>query len=170
MEPMGGVEATRRLRDLCPASQVVLLTQYDTMEYVWDGMHVGALSYMLKEDEPEDVIDAIRAAGRGEARMSQKPLRLLQEGVRQKNVLDEEHGSTPRLTPSELKVVSALVRDGTIPTNRQLAEQFTVSEHTIKTHMDNIFKKLGVTQRQDVAMAVRRHGLIQRDGDTSPFV
>jgi len=160
MEPMNGVEATRRVRGLCPASQVVLLTQYDTMEYVWDGMHAGALSYMLKEDEPEDVLDAIRAAARGEARMSQKPLRLLQEGVRNTNVRHEDGSTVPRLTPRESEVLYALIQDGTTPTNRQLADRLMVSEHTIKTHMDSIFKKLGVTQRHDVAAVARRYDLV----------
>jgi DNA-binding NarL/FixJ family response regulator len=155
MPIMDGVETTRRLRAAYPACQVVLFSQHDSMERVWEGMRAGALSYVLKTDKPEAVIDTIRAAARGEARLSQEPLKLFQRAMQLANN-GTLRTDVPRLTPREQDVLRLL--DQSL-SHRAIAERLTVSEESVGWYVKQLRKKLDA-KGKDVPAVARELGLL----------
>jgi DNA-binding NarL/FixJ family response regulator len=158
MPRMNGVETTRRLRALCPACQVVLLSQHDSMEYIREGIRDGALSYVLKTDQPEAVIATIRAAARGEARWSQEPFRLLQQAMQQPAGWIAR-SDAPRLTNREQEILRLL---GQKLPYRAIAERLTLTEKSVKWYVQQIREKLDA-KGQDIETVIgvaREWGLL----------
>lgn len=155
MPVMDGVETTRRLRAAYPMCQVVLLSQHDSMERVWEGMRAGALSYILKTDQPEVVVETIRAAARGEARLSREPLRLLQQAM-QRAATWTSAMDIPKLTGREQDIVRLL---GQGLSRHAIAERLTLSENSVKWYVQQIRKKLNA-EGQDLVAVARRVGII----------
>lgn len=149
MPRMNGVDTTRRLRALCPACQVVLLSQHDSMEYIHEGIRDGALSYLLKTDTPEAVIATIRAAARGEARWSQEPFRLLQQSMQQPTSWTSR-SDAPKLTNREQDVLQLL---GQRVSRRTIAERFSLTETSVKWYVKQIREKLNA-KGQDIEAVI----------------
>lgn len=136
MPEMGGVEATRRLRQVMPSAQVLVLTTYDTEADVLPAIEAGATGYLLKDAPREELVRAVRAAARGEGVLSPSVAGRVLARVRAP-VQDS-------LSQRELEVLR-LVASG-VPT-RDAAATLFVSEATIKTHLLHIYDKLGVRDR-----------------------
>lgn len=156
MPGLDGVETTRRLRQLSPRTQVLVLTSYDRDEHIFPAIRAGALSYLLKEIGPEELADAIRRAARGEAVLHPRvAARVVQElhGTRkdQPNVFTD-------LSERELEVLR-LIADGR--TNEAIAEQLIISEKTVKSHVSNILAKLHVADRTQAAVFAWREGVVR---------
>lgn len=156
MPGLDGVETTRRLRQLSPRTQVLVLTSYDRDEHIFPAIRAGALSYLLKEIGPEELADAVRRAARGEAVLHPRvAARVVQElhGARkdQPNVFTD-------LSERELEVLR-LIADGR--TNETIAEQLIISEKTVKSHVSNILAKLHVADRTQAAVFAWREGVVR---------
>ena len=156
MPDMDGIEATRQVRAASPHTQVVVLTSHHEDAMVFPAIKAGALSYLLKSTPPDEVIDAVRAAARREARLHPRVAkRLMQEVSGDKPSLDA-------LTPRELEVLK-LIAQGMA--NREIAAHFVLSEKTIKTHVSNILSKLQLTDRTQAAIYALRQRVVPLEAE-----
>jgi len=159
MPVLDGVAATRQLRETCPASRVIVLTTFDDDEYIFDGLRVGAVGYLLKDVSSGTLVEAIHAAARGES--------VLQPSVAAKVVaqfarLADQAPRAPAALVEPLsereREVLRLIAGG--KTNREIAAQLFIAEGTVKNHVTNILGKLDVHDRTQAAFKAKELGLI----------
>lgn len=148
MPALDGVEATRRVVNLCPDTKVVVLTTFSDREHVLDALDAGAIGYLLKDAEPDYVVDAVRAAARGESPISPKAASVVL-GARAPVGLRE-------LSPREREVLCSVAYG---LANKQIARRLGISEKTVKAHLTNIFHTIGVSDRTQAALWALRQGL-----------
>jgi DNA-binding NarL/FixJ family response regulator len=145
-----GVEATRRLLSSGVQTQVLVLTSYSDSERILAALDAGAVGYLLKDADPDDVIEGVRAVARGESPLHPKAAREL--------LLARSRPAEPRaqLTPRESDVLR-LVRLGLA--NKQIARRLGISERTVKAHLTSAFQRIGVQDRTQAALWAERNGL-----------
>lgn len=143
----GGVWATGRIRELPDAPHVLVLTNYSTDADVVGAVSAGAVGYLLKDSDPDVLIDGVRKAARGESVLSAKVATTLMGRMRNPSV---------SLTAREIEVLR-LVSQGL--SNKDIAGQLFLTEATIKSHLGNAFSKLGVTSRTAAVAAAKRQGI-----------
>lgn len=155
MPEMDGIEATRRIRALSPSTQVIVLTSYSEDERIFPAIKAGALSYLLKDVGPEELVRAIKAARRGEATLHPAVAgRLMQElTVTRSSPLDE-------LTERERDVLACIAQG---MNNAEIATFLTIGERTVKTHVSNILSKLHLQDRTQAALLALRERLVSLD-------
>ena len=163
MPEMDGVEATRRIRDASPRTQVVVLTSFHDDVHIFPAIKAGALSYLLKDIGPEELGAAVRAAARGEAALHPRvAARLMQE-------LRAVPGAAPNpyadLSGREQEVLR-LIANG--QSNAEIAEKLVLSEKTVKSHVSNILSKLHLVDRTQAAVFAWREGLMRPDNRAAP--
>jgi NarL family two-component system response regulator LiaR len=150
----GGVQATRRIREVSPHTQVVVLTSFAQDELIFSAIKAGALSYLLKDADAETVLDAIRAAARGEATLHPRiAQRLMAEVAAPRQARDPAAGLTPR----EMEVLH-LVAEGL--SNAEIAEELYITQRTVKAHVSNLLGKLHLSDRTQAAVFAWREGLM----------
>ncbi len=158
MPGMDGVEATRRVKNVSPRTQIVVLTSYHEDEHIFPALQAGAISYVLKDLGMEELADAILKAARGEAtlhpRVAARVIRELQ-GPK----ADETNPYT-ELTNREMEVLK-LIAGGM--SNSLIAEELVVSEYTVKGHVSNILSKLHLADRTQAAVYAWQKGVVRRD-------
>ena len=154
MPGVDGIEATRRIRAISPGTQVVILTSHHQDAMVFPAIKAGALSYLLKSASPDEVVDAIRAAARQEARLHPRVARRLMDEVSGAQV------SVDALTSRELEVLREIALGHS---NRIIAANLSLSEKTVKTHVSNILSKLHLEDRTQAAVYALRQGLAPLD-------
>jgi len=158
MPGIGGVEATRRIRQVSPQTQVVILTSFHEDEHIFPALRAGALSYILKDVDPDELIATVRKAAFGESVLHPRvATRVVQEvrGARR---------DTPNLfvdlTERELEVLR-LISDGL--SNAIIAEKLVLSEKTVKRHVSNILSKLHILDRTQAAVFAWQQGLMRKE-------
>jgi NarL family two-component system response regulator LiaR len=158
MPGMDGVEATRRVKQISPRSQVVVLTSYHEDEHIFPALKAGALSYILKDISAEELAAAVRKAAAGEAvlhpRVAARVIKELQ-GKR----ADALNPFT-ELSDRELEVLK-LIADGM--SNAGMAAKLVLSEKTIKGHVSNILSKLHLADRTQAAVYAWREGVVRKE-------
>ena len=157
MPGMDGDEATRRLKQVSPRSQVIVLTSYHDDEHIFPAIRAGALSYLLKDAGPDELADAVRKAARGEAVLHPRvAARVVQElsGARAAEV-----NPFTELTERELEVLRLLAE---ALSNAEIAERLVISEKTVKSHVSNILGKLHLADRTQAAVYAWREGVVRR--------
>jgi DNA-binding NarL/FixJ family response regulator len=149
MPGMGGVEATRRLLADHPDLQVVVLTSFSDQDQVLDAVDAGAVGYLLKDADPADLLQGVRAAAAGQSPLDPKVARTL---------LTRRATPAPQdqLSDREREVLT-LVADGLA--NKQIARHLSITERTVKAHLTSIFQRIGVTDRTQAALWAERNGL-----------
>jgi len=140
MPRMGGIEATRAIRQLFPITRIIVLTVSDEQDDLYGAFKAGANGYLLKEVSIEEVADAVRKVFAGESLFS-APLasKLLAEFSGQPRSLDDPHLGGPRLTEREVAVLKLVALGNR---NAEIAGQLAVSESTVRNHVANILTKL----------------------------
>ena len=151
MPGMDGMEATRLLRESHPDLRILALSAYDDNEYVFGLLSAGAMGYVLKEEALDTIVEAIRAASRGETWLSKR----VQEKVVRKAVGEEEIPLTERA----LDVLQLLAKGWT---NARIAQELAVSERTVRYHLRNIYDKIGVSTRGEAIVWAVREGFGER--------
>lgn len=159
MPKLGGVEATRRIRAAAPDIRVIVLTTFDDDEEVFDALRAGAVGYLLKDAPSEKLVEAIRAAARGES--------FLQPSITTKVVAEFNRLSRTRpaphprlLEPLSDRECEVLRQLASGKSNKEIAAALGLAEGTVKNHMTNILGKLGVLDRTQAALRARDLGLI----------
>jgi DNA-binding NarL/FixJ family response regulator len=147
MPELDGIEATRRIRDALPETQVVVLTSFSDRERILDALDAGAAGYLLKDAEPEELLRSIRVAAAGQAPLAPQAASALVAERREARPATE-------LTPREHEVL-LMVGEG-LP-NKLIARQLEISEATVKAHLTRIFERIGVTDRTQAALWAERH-------------
>ena len=158
MPELNGVEAMRQIRAENSEAKFLVLTTYDTDEYIFDAIEAGAKGYLLKDASREDLFQAISAVHRGES--------LVQPGVASR-VLDRlaqltrqaGQAAQPQLLSDRELEVLQLMASGAA--NKQIASDLTISESTVKTHVTNIFQKLDVNHRTEAVTKAMSKGIIK---------
>ena len=156
MPGLNGVEATRQIKQVSPRSQVIVLTSYHEDEHILPAIRAGALSYLLKEAGPDELLAAVQKAARGETtihpRVAAKMMRTLQGAeAKEENPFDD-------LSKRELEVLR-LIAEGL--SNAAIGEALFISEKTVKSHVGNILSKLHLADRTQAAVYAWRRGLVE---------
>jgi two-component system NarL family response regulator len=153
MPKVSGIDAARIIRDVIPSAKILMLTVSDEEGDLYEAIKAGANGYLLKEISIEEVADAIRAVVAGQSLISPAMAsKLLTEfGALAKRV--EERLPAPRLTSREMDVLRLVARG---MSNRDIADELSLSENTVKNHVRNILEKLHLHSRMEaVVYAVR---------------
>lgn len=143
MPRMDGINAVREIKRITPATHIIMLTSSYDDEHIFGAIKAGALSYLLKDTGPEELVAAVRAAALGESKLH--PLaaaRLLRE-------MQQDRSPLAELTPRELDVLAQIARGRS---NQEIALELVVSERTVKTHVSNILSKLHLADRTQAAI------------------
>ena len=152
MPELDGVGAMRRIAESDPDVQVLVLTTFDTDEYIFQAIEAGAKGFLLKDASREELFKAVRAVSKGES--------LIEPGVAAKvlsrfvQLSQHQASSADILSEREMDVLRHMATGGA---NKEIAAKLSLSESTVKTHVANIFQKLGVNDRTGaVTEALRR--------------
>jgi RNA polymerase sigma factor (sigma-70 family) len=163
MPNMDGIEATRQIKDKYPSTAVIVLTMYDSDAHVIDAVRAGASGYLLKDVSRELLLHTIRTVSSGTTLIRTDLLfEAISSLIQPKQAFQETEASTiqalEELTPREREVLQ-LVTEG--QTNKEIGKALSVSEVTIKKHMQSILAKLDTTNRAGAVAKVTRAGFIK---------
>ncbi|WP_307793748.1 response regulator transcription factor [Actinotalea soli] len=168
MPGMDGIEATRRVVGDHPGSRVLVLTTFDVDDLAFAALRAGASGFLLKSARPDELVDAIRTVAAGTAVVAPRVLRrmldLFAPHLPADGEVVTEEGPDPRLsalTPRELDVLRLMAEGGS---NSEIAAELVVSETTVKTHVGNVFAKLGARDRVQAVIIAYECGLVGRGG------
>lgn len=143
---LSGVEAITAIRREHPAARIIVLTTYDGDEDIYRALQAGAQSYLLKDMFSEELLEAIRTVHAGLRRLPNVIAARLAERM-----------NTQALTARELEVLKLIVKGRS---NKEIGSDLSISEATVKTHINNILSKLGVTDRTQAATTALQRGIV----------
>ncbi|WP_405610985.1 response regulator transcription factor [Streptomyces sp. NBC_01511] len=156
-----GVEATRRIRERYPATQVVVLTTYADDDSLFPALRAGARGYLTKDAGGDEIVRAVQDVMAGDAGLAPAVQRRLLERVGAVPAVPARGTPPDGLTAREAEVLS-LVADGL--SNQEIAGRLHIGAATVKTHINNIFAKAGVRDRAQAVRYAYQHGLIPPPG------
>jgi Response regulator containing a CheY-like receiver domain and an HTH DNA-binding domain len=157
MPGMDGVETTQLVKKEFPTLQVIILTSYHDDEHIFPAIRAGAISYVLKDIDPDELAEVIRKAAKGQAVLNSEVATRL---VKQVSGQQEDRNPLTYLTDRELDVLRLV---GAGKNNQEIAEALFISEKTVKTHLTNILSKLQLNDRTQAAVFAWQSGLVQRE-------
>jgi DNA-binding NarL/FixJ family response regulator len=146
---MSGVEAIARIRVDFPGARIIVLTTFDGDEDIYRALQAGARGYLLKGMTGEELIDAIHSVHGGKSRIPAPVAERLAERM-----------SAPSLTARETEVLQLIVGGNS---NKEIAAALGISEATVKTHINSLLSKLGVTDRTQAATTALQRGIVHLD-------
>jgi DNA-binding NarL/FixJ family response regulator len=149
MPRLGGIEATERIVRGGSEARIVVLTSFSDRERILDALDAGAIGYLLKDAEPDELLQGIRSAARGESPLHPRAASAVLSARSARR-------TGPELSDRQLAVLR-LVADGR--PNKQIARTLGISEKTVKGHLTAIFQLLGVTDRTQAALWAQRNRL-----------
>jgi len=155
MPKLNGIEATKRIREISPATAVLILTAYDDDRYVIGLLEAGAAGYLLKSARGQVLVDAIRTVYAGESVLHPSIIaKVLKYGVRTRGE-GSEHRAEKQLSDRELEVLKLAARG---MGNKDIAKELFLSVRTVKAHLSSIFNKLDVASRTEAILKGVREG------------
>jgi DNA-binding NarL/FixJ family response regulator len=140
---MSGVECTRRLKELCPSVQILILTVYEDNERIFGALKAGASGYLLKRADPADILRAIQDVKQGGAPMSNQIARRVVQSFREK---PGEASKLEGLSQREEEILQHLSKGYS---TKEIADRLSVSVNTVRTHLQHIYEKLHVRSRTE---------------------
>jgi DNA-binding NarL/FixJ family response regulator len=152
MPRMTGLQATHEIKQQTPDTQVLILSMHDDERYLFEALRAGAAGYVLKRAADQDLVDAVRAAGRGEPFLTASAQQTL---IRDFLDRDDE---PQELTPREQEVVKLIAE---AHTNKEIAEILHLSEKTVESHRARVLQKLGMRDRVELVRYAIRRGLVE---------
>jgi len=160
MPGVSGLEAVKVISEEIPDVHVMMLTVSEDAQDLMDALRAGACGYLLKNIETDVLVDAIRRAAKGESVVSQQMTAKLIEGVRAPHKGDAP-AERDRFSPRERDIMASLAHG---ESNKEIARRLDLAESTVKIHVQNIFKKLNMSSRVQVALYAVEHGFGQAKG------
>jgi two-component system, NarL family, response regulator NreC len=158
MPDVNGIEATRRIQELAPATAVLALTMHEDDQYFFEMLHAGASGYVPKRAAPEDLLTAIRTVSRGEVFLYPTlQTRLVRDYLKRADP-DSEPLLYDELTPREREVLVEIAEG---LSNAEIAEKLVISVKTVDRHRENIMRKLNMHSRIDLVKYAIRMNLIE---------
>lgn len=160
MPILDGVRATSLLMKAQPQCRVIVLTTFDDDEYIFDALRAGAVGYLLKDVASAQLVEAIRAAARGESILEPSvAAKLIAEFTRVSSMVSSAQMEqlVEPLSERELEILALIVRGAS---NKEIANQLYIAEGTVKNHITHILGKLGVRDRTQAALKARELGLL----------
>ncbi len=158
MPGMDGVEATRQVKKISPHTQVIVVTSFHEDEHIFPAIRAGALSYVLKDIDPDELAEAIRRAAVGEAMINPRVAARMVKELH--GVSDESVNLFNELTEREMEVLRQIAGG---KNNHEIAASLVISEKTVKTHITNILSKLHLTDRTQAAVLAWQEGIVRRN-------
>lgn len=157
MPGMNGREAVRTFAEELPQTKVLMLTVSEDAEDLLDTLQAGAAGYLLKNIDADYFVEAIRRAASGDSVVSPEMMGKLVAGLKRTTVapLAEKE----RLSAREREILAALARGAS---NKELAREFALAESTVKIHVQNILRKLGMNSRVQAAVYAVEHGMSKK--------
>jgi two-component system NarL family response regulator len=149
MPNMSGVDAVIEIRQSFPAARIIVLTTFDGDEDIYRALQAGARAYLLKGMFGDELMDAIRAVHAGKSRIPPAVAERLADRM-----------GSPGLTARELDVLRLIVGG---KSNKEIGKGLNISEATVKTHINNILSKLGVTDRTQATTMALQRGIVHLD-------
>jgi DNA-binding NarL/FixJ family response regulator len=160
MPVLDGVRATRLLKEALPQCRVIVLTTFDDDEYIFDALRMGAVGYLLKDVASTQLIEAIRAAARGQSILEPSvAAKVIAEFTRVSSMVPaaQMEGLVEPLSERELEILALITKGAS---NKEIANQLFIAEGTVKNHVTHILSKLGVRDRTQAALKARELGLL----------
>ena len=158
MPEMDGVEAMRKIREDTPDTKFLVLTTFDTDEYIFDAIEAGANGYLLKDTSREELFKAVRAVHQGESLIEPGVASRLLTRFAQLSRKEGQGTDTENLSEREIEVLQQMARGSP---NKEIAKDLVISESTVKTHVANIFQKLEVKGRTEAVTQALQRGIIK---------
>jgi two-component system nitrate/nitrite response regulator NarL len=155
MPGVSGLEAVKVMAEEIPEVHVLMLTVSEDAQDLMDALRAGASGYLLKNIETDMLIDAIRRAAQGDSVVSQQMTAKLIQGVRAPLKSDAAITEHDKLSPRERDIMASLALG---ESNKEIARKLDLAESTVKIHVQNIFKKLHMSSRVQVALYAVEHG------------
>lgn len=158
MPGMDGVEATRKVKDVSPRTQIIILTSFHEDEHIFPALQAGAISYLLKDVKASELAEAIQRASNGEAslhpRVAARLIKQFSPGEPDRSNLFTE------LTAREVEILTLIARGFT---NQKIADDLVISVGTVKGHVSNILSKLHLADRTQAAVYAWQEGIVRRE-------
>ena len=154
MPRLTGLQATREIKRLVPGVDVLILSMHDDERYLFEALKAGAGGYVLKQKADRELVDAVRAIGRGDAFLTNSAMgSLVREWL-----ADETAGPREPLTPREQQVLKLIAE---AHPNRAISELLDLAEKTVEHHRSSILRKLGMRDRVELVRYAIRRGLVE---------
>lgn len=160
MPVMDGLSAIELIRQQQPQIAIVILTNFNEDEMMVKGLSAGARGFLLKDTDRETLLNAIRAAARGETLLRPEILARLMSHTQASPNRSQETASGTSLTERELEVLQAVARG---ERNKEIAYNLGITERTVKAHLASIFARLGVDSRASAIATAARLGLLKEE-------
>ncbi len=161
MPVMDGLEATRKIKRECPETSVLMVTTYESSDYLFEAIKAGAAGYVLKNVSKPQLSNAIRRTLGGESPLNQElAMEMLRRFAVKEESLTERPSKPESLTDRELEVLGLLASG---LTNQEIARRLVISPGTVKHHVRHIVSKLGVSDRTQAAVRAVELGLLTRE-------
>jgi DNA-binding NarL/FixJ family response regulator len=155
MPEMDGVEAMRQIRSAMPDVKFIILTTYSDDDYIFSGIEAGARAYLLKDAPREDLFKAIRSVYRGESLIQPVVASKLLDRFSQ---LSRRAPASEELSEREMEVLCLMAKGAA---NKEISAELNIAQSTVKTHITNIFQKLGVNDRTEAVTRALKKGIIR---------
>ncbi|MBN2186620.1 response regulator [Chloroflexota bacterium] len=160
MPKLDGIEATRRIKALCPAVAVLVLSAYDDDQFVFGLLEAGAAGYLLKSVRGHEIVNAIRAVDAGESVLHPSVARKVLNRFASVSNKTQRKKPLELLTERELEVLKLVTRG---LSNKDIADELSLSIRTVQGHLANIFNKLRVSSRTEAVVHALKEGWVTLD-------
>jgi len=157
MPGIKGIEATGLMREKHPEINIIMLTVYDDTSYITQAIEAGARAYVLKNADRAELIEVVRRVNRGGEVLAPELTTKIFDQFRAGSIGSEQRGKS-NLTKRELEVLEGLVAEWH---DKQVGQNLHISTHTARTHVKNIYKKLGVSSRSQAVALALKNGLVE---------
>ncbi|GAF64194.1 putative response regulator [Bacillus sp. TS-2] len=156
MPIMDGIEATKIIRESYPEVKILILSSYSEHDHVIPALQAGANGYQLKDIEPEELVETIKAIYSGESKLHDKVTKFVLTRISHQQ--SEEEKNIKLLTKREVDVLKQIASG---KSNKEIAQELYITEKTVKTHLSNIFSKLEVSDRTQAALFAIKHKIVK---------
>ena len=157
MPKLDGIEATRQIKALCPGITVLILTAYDDEQFIFSLLEAGAAGYLLKSVRSQELVDAVRAVCAGESVLHPSVARKVLNRFASASVRAKAEEPAEVLSEREMEVLKLATRG---LSNKDIAEELSLSARTVQGHLGHIFNKLSVSSRTEAVVCALKQGWV----------